>query len=310
MTKTGEYVLGIPRALLYYRYDRMWQVFFEELGIQTRLSPPTDRKIYEAGAARAIDEMCLSAKIFLGHVDALIGTCDAILIPRIHDFGHRREMCLTFSALYDMTANVFRGSGQQFLALNIDEKKGTDEKSGYLNLAASLGCSASAASKAYKKAKKAEEASWKSKMREQEELYKRPGKKVLLAGHSYVIEDPYFGKPILEYLKKLGVTAVRADVVDRKDALKQSGKVSPTLKWEMNREIVGGLYLNRKKIDGVILLSVFPCGPDSMVNDLLMRKNEGIPTLNLMLDGQSGMAGVETRLESFVDILNFKGGSV
>ena len=63
-------------------------------------------------------------------------------------------------------------------------------------------------------------------------------------------------------------------------------------------------------MDGVILLSAFPCGPDSMINELLTRRIKDVPILNLVLDAQSGTAGVETRLESFVDIIRFKEGEM
>jgi predicted nucleotide-binding protein (sugar kinase/HSP70/actin superfamily) len=66
--------------------------------------------------------------------------------------------------------------------------------------------------------------------------------------------------------------------------------------------------MHYKDIDGVILLSVYPCALDSMVNDMLMRKNEmtKIPMLQLTLDAQSGTAGTETRLESFIDIIKMR----
>ena len=61
---------------------------------------------------------------------------------------------------------------------------------------------------------------------------------------------------------------------------------------------------------GIILLSAFPCGPDAMVNELITRRVKGVPILNLVLDSQSGIAGVETRLESFIDIIRFKEGKL
>jgi predicted nucleotide-binding protein (sugar kinase/HSP70/actin superfamily) len=59
-------------------------------------------------------------------------------------------------------------------------------------------------------------------------------------------------------------------------------------------------------VDGIILLSSFPCGPDSMVNEIILRKVQNKPILNLILDGQEGSAGMETRLESFVDIIKYR----
>ena len=44
-----------------------------------------------------------------------------------------------------------------------------------------------------------------------------------------------------------------------------------------------------------------------MFDDAIMRNVRGVPILNLMIDAQSGSAGMETRIESFIDILRFKG---
>ena len=47
-----------------------------------------------------------------------------------------------------------------------------------------------------------------------------------------------------------------------------------------------------------------------MVNELLARRVTRVPMLNLVLDSQSGTAGIETRLESFIDIIRFKEGKL
>ena len=60
----------------------------------------------------------------------------------------------------------------------------------------------------------------------------------MIVAHSYVLGDAYIGQPVIDYLKGMEVTPIRADVVDRKEALKQSAKVSKTLKWELSREPV------------------------------------------------------------------------
>ncbi len=45
--------IGIPRALLYYQYYPMWQAFFEELGAEVVVSPPTTSKL------RLEEKLCL-----------------------------------------------------------------------------------------------------------------------------------------------------------------------------------------------------------------------------------------------------------
>ena len=58
----------------------------------------------------------------------------------------------------------------------------------------------------------------------------------------------------------------------------------------------------KEKIDGIVFLTAFPCGLDSLVNELVMRKIDK-PYLNLVIDDLDSLAGMETRIESFVDII-------
>lgn len=53
------------------------------------------------------------------------------------------------------------------------------------------------------------------------------------------------------------------------------------------------------------MLSSFPCGPDSLVNELIIRKIK-LPIINLVIDDTNSFTGIETRLESFLDIINNK----
>ncbi len=302
--------IGLPRAMLYYRYKTLWHSFFEELGFSVIESAPTSKLTLEEGAALAIDEACLSLKIFLGHVKALIGKCDYILIPRISNFGINHEMCCRFEALYDLTRNVFRESGQKFLTYNADMIQKKSEWAAFMGLGQFFGFTVKAANKAYRTAKKAEQRQQKAEQKKQELLYRSEKIKILIAAHSYVICDAYIGKPVIEFLKGSDVVPIRADVIDPEDGAKAGKELSPTCKWQINREILGSIVQNRDKTDGIILLSAFPCGPDSMVNEIIARRVKDLPILNLVMDGQNGTAGVETRLESFIDIIRFKEGKL
>lgn len=302
--------IGLPRALLYYRCYALWKTFFQELGMEAVVSAPTDREIMERGTALAIDEACLSLKIYLGHVAALAGRCDYILAPRVSNFGRHRAMCTRFESTPDLVCNVFRDSRQKFLSYEVDVEQKKSEEDAFLEMGKELGCTAKAAKRAYKAAKKAELAHHKARVQKQEQLCRREGMKILIAAHSYVAEDPYMGRTVVDYLKKAGIIPLRADLTDRDAALKRSRELSPTCKWEISREILGGIALRRDAVDGIILLSAFPCGPDAMVNELIARRVKDVPLLNLVLDSQSGAAGVETRLESFIDIIRFKEGKL
>ena len=59
----------------------------------------------------------------------------------------------------------------------------------------------------------------------------------------------------------------------------------------------------KNKVDGIILLSTFPCGPDSLCNELIVRNIKNIPILTLIIDDINSNTGIITRLESFTDII-------
>lgn len=300
--------VGIPRGLPYHRFGVLWKGFFTALQVPYRVSNPTTMKTLELGTDRSTDETCLAMKLYLGHVDSLVGKCDCLLVPRVSNFGRNRVMCPRFEGLYDMVRNIYRESGQRLLTYEVDALHGISEEDGFVQMGKELGLSAKEARRAYQTAKKEERESQLKLSREEGLQLKVPGLKVLVVGHSYVLEDAYVGAPIVEFLKRNDVQLISAAVGDREGALKYSHVFSPTCKWEMNRELLGNLALKRKLADGIILLSTFPCGSDAMVNDLIIRQLEGVPVLNLVLDSQSGMAGIETRLESFLDIIKFKRG--
>ena len=59
-------------------------------------------------------------------------------------------------------------------------------------------------------------------------------------------------------------------------------------------------------MDGIILLSTFPCGPDSLCNEMIIRKIKDKPIITIIVDELNNDAGLITRLESFIEILKDK----
>ncbi len=101
--------VGIPRALLFYKYHHLWETFLYSLEVNYIISPPTTKAILAKGINIAVDETCLPSKIYLGHVDWLIGCCDSILVPRIAEFGKQNTVCTKHQAMPDVLKNTFRG---------------------------------------------------------------------------------------------------------------------------------------------------------------------------------------------------------
>lgn len=298
--------IGIPRALLYYRYHTLWETYFHELGMDTVLSPHTNKTIMDAGSHYSIDENCLSSKLFFGHVSALEGKCDAVFVPRIANFGKDGILCTRFEALYDMCTNTFRDKNMKFLTCNVDIQQKKPEAEAYIALGMELGKSRDEAQTAYAAAHAAWEQALRDDISAQEEKLHTDRIKILVVGHSYNLYDEYIGKPILKGIERLDAVPVCSDAVDLVQAQKDSRHICEHVPWIMSRELLGSIHKYHDQVDGIILLTAFPCGPDSMVNEMIIRRIKDRPILNLLLDSQDGNAGIETRLESFIDIIRFR----
>ena len=123
--------IGIPRGLLYYRDYILWKTFFEGIGCTLILSPPTNKGIIDKGGNISIDESCLPAKIYLGHVKELSQKCDYILVPRICNYGKGNRVCMKFNGIYDVVNNLFE---DKILNYDIDYIKGKFELFGFIKM--------------------------------------------------------------------------------------------------------------------------------------------------------------------------------
>ena len=293
--------IGLPKALLYHRCGALWQAFFERLGCRVLVSDDTNQKIMAEGIALSVGECCLPAKVFLGHVANLAGRCDAVFIPRYERLGKNEEFCVRFWGLPDVARNAF--PGLPVLSCN---RRGS-ELSGLLRLGPALGKSGAEIRRACRYAQKAQLAADAQAMCLQREALMAPGLKILLAAQPYIAHDPYIGGPLVRMLREQGAMPLFADRCDRDLCRALSKRLSGDLYWTMNKEVIGAIPLLRPAIDGAILVTAFPCGTDSLVNELVLRRVRDLPLAHILLDEQQGDAGLRTRVECFVDILKQRG---
>lgn len=318
--------VGIPRALLYYRYGTLWETFFGELGREVVLSRPTDRALMEAGEALSVDECCLASKTYLGHAESLLDSCDALFVPSMGNLGRRKGFCTKFQALPDLVANTFADQRIEVLSClvnEVDEHKSM--KDALIELATQRYTGPREAKRAWKAAARAQEQAERaatlrqtralSQLEAARAAARRPEDAplaILLAAHPYLAHDAFMGGALTDLLESMNAVVLFADEADRERSLQASFDFSDTLPWIVNREIIGAITQLHHRVDGIVLVSAFPCGPDSMTDDAIVRCIQGKPVLNLTIDAQSGTAGLETRVESFIDILRYqkKGGYV
>lgn len=300
--------VGIPKGLYIYEKPLLYEKFFENLGFEVVYSKNTDKEILENGIKYSIDESCLASKIFMGHVKNLLDRkekekIDYIFIPRICSFRNKKSICVKFFAIYDICKNIFN---EKFLTLNIDYEKGESEINAFLHLGRKLNFKYSKIISSYLKAKFMQKEYDKKRLLKQYDKIALNTSKpnILIVAHPYLSYDKYIGNEITKYLNKMGANILYADI--NKSVFKNSkeySKFSESIYWDPSIKLLNGISEYLPYIDGIVYITAFPCGPDSLVNELLIRKVTTIPSINLIVDEQELGAGLYTRLESFYDIL-------
>ena len=264
--------IGIPRGLLYYRDYILWKTFFEGIGCTLILSPPTNKGIIDKGGNISIDESCLPAKIYLGHVKELSQKCDYILVPRICNYGKGNRVCMKFNGIYDVVNNLFE---DKILNYDIDYIKGKiKNRKYYLSL-----------------------------VNKQDKILRSNKMKILIVAHPYVVYDEYLCGNIIHYFKDEDIDILYSDRLNRKIAISYAEDFSNTLYFLYSKENIGSSFYYKDCVDGIVFLSSFPCASDSLVNELAIRKLKDVPVINIIIDDSTATSGLMTRLESFVDII-------
>ncbi len=320
--------IGIPRALFYYQFYPFWKIFFESLGHNVILSSPTNKEILKKGIELCVDDACLPIKIFHGHVADLMGKVDVIYVPRIISIEPKEYICPKFLGLPDMIRNSIPNLPNIIdTGLNLYKGKIKILKHVF-QLGKILKTNKYRTFTAYYKAmetqKQFEYQLIKNSMIPQDLMcsneisgnqtpIKTPSYlKVLLLGHNYNIYDDFISMGLIRKLRKQNIAFITSEMVVKKNILEGTKKLSKDMFWTLGKKTIGTAhyFLDRKKIDGIIHVASFGCGPDSLVGELIEKKikrDYTIPFLSLNLDEHAGETGFNTRLEAFLDVLEGRG---
>ncbi len=305
VTYNVQATIGLPRSLLYHKYHVLWTSFFEAIEVETVTSPPSNRAILERGVELAVDETCVPLKVFLGHVDSLRGRADYVLVPRIVTLAKGETACVKFLGAFDIARNAI--PDVPLIEYNVDVAAGIRERDELCRVGRVFERNGRRVRRAYDHAKREQQRHAAEVSAEQMAIAERDGVKVLVVGHAYNLYDELLGRPIRETLARQGVEVLCSELADMEQARTLARRVSADIPWTYNKELLGALELYRERVDGVIFLVTFPCGPDSLMTELCMRRVKGLPAITIVLDELQGEAGLNTRIESFVDLIRARG---
>lgn len=290
--------VGIPKGLLYNKYHPFLITFFSELGAEVVTSEDTNKHILDLGVKHCVDEACLPVKIFHGHAASIKDKCDIMVVPRIMQLHKNEYICPKFCGLPEMVINsipdmpIVIGDPIYLLSKNslyqwakAAGKRITNDtfkiKHAYI--------------KAYEKLLLHE-----TGINDDSQPLK-----VALVGHPYNIFDSYINMNLVHKLKKLGVSVETMEFTQDFLINLEVNNLYKRPFWTFARENYGFAVsaAKEKAVDGIIYVSSFNCGTDSIIIELIKDKIGSFPFLMLKLDEHTGEAGVETRLEAFTDLI-------
>ncbi|HUT80246.1 MAG TPA: acyl-CoA dehydratase activase-related protein [Candidatus Bathyarchaeia archaeon] len=320
--------IGIPRALIYYKFSKLWIPFFENLGTEVLISSATTKAIKIDAVSYAPNEDCYSTKLYYGHALALKDKVDFLFIPRFGGSDKRNVGCPKFIGLAEVLTSMFPDL-PPIIMPHYNRAKGRDTKISFFTKAYKVGLKFTKNPikiiKAFNKAVKSYKEYKKHLIIDEETLHKwerseislnnlqdfRNSERILrvaLVAHSYVLNDPFISLNILTMLNKLGVDVILSEQMPRELIENQLKKQNFQIYFDYEREILGTImhFLESKTIDGIIHIMVFSCGPDSIAGEMASRyskRDPHVPLLQLVFDELTAETGLKTRVEAFIDML-------
>lgn len=293
--------IGIPRAMLYYRDGVLFKNFFEGLGLNVVLSPETNQQIITLGTNNTIDECCLSYKIYIGHVLYLSKICDYILVSRLCDYGKKDKTCTRLNATYDNIKYLI--DPKQIIDYDIEYTHHKYQIIGFIKMGLKFTKNIFKIIISYILAANQQKKFNINKINEEKNKLSKPNTKILILSHFYNLKDKFISGYITKYLEDHNIIPIYSNNIDKKIARTFSEYFSNTIYWRYSKEMMGSLYYYKNQVNGLIFISTYPCGIDALVNNLAILKNKDIPILNLVIDENTTELSLETKLESFIDII-------
>ncbi len=319
--------VGIPYALYFYEYYPLWEEFLSRLGIEVILSKPTNKNILDLGIRSSLSEICLPVKVFIGHVLSLTEQVDYILIPRMVCIEKGAFFCPKIIGLPDMVkASIPSVSPVISPIVDIRKTFGT-WKNALCQIGQYLSQNSITVSRAFSISWDNFQKNYAAHLFSPQILRPKPyienkkiplghkntGEKfinIAVVGHDYLIDDQYLNLNLIEKLKNMKVNVLTPGMVSERSIKKQLKKLYKPIFWSLSKKTVGtALHYFENEVEGVIHLTSFECGEDSMVGELIHHHSQRYPEISyteFVFDEHSGEAGINTRIEAFLDMIRRK----
>lgn len=310
--------IGIPRVLNMYENYPLWHTFFSDLGFRVKLSPRSNKELYEQGMETIpSDTACYPAKIAHGHIQALIDSG----VPMIFYPGVVFEREESKEADNHFNCPIVQ-SYPDVIRNNVDDiREGkVDYRNPYLNLAneasvakvlgrcfKDLGITQDEINSALHHAYKELEV-FKEDIRQKGEetllmLNQKGERGVVLSGRPYHL-DPEINHGIAEVITQEGFHVLTEDSVSH---LSDVGNLRVVNQWVYHSRLYAAARVVAKSKNlELVQLNSFGCGLDAVTTDQveeIMDQYGKIYTV-LKIDEGSNLGAIRIRLRSLKAAVN------
>jgi predicted CoA-substrate-specific enzyme activase len=304
-----NYTVGIPRAFSTHSLYPLYSWFFHELGIKTVLST----EVAHEGVVRVESAYCFPAEIAHGAVqDCLDKGVDYVLLthfrdmPSYEDDVHANTCPITQALPYYIVKAFPDVDEKRFLPLVVSFKFG-DAKAleHFTTMSALLGIGEAETKAAFEKAL--------AKQREYfaaaqalgaealEEARKADRPVIAILGRPYNSFTPEANMGIPRKFTTRGYSVIPFDILP----LPEENGIFPNMYWYYGQQDMHAAMLLKDQPNiYVTWITNFSCAPDSFMLHYLKWIMGQKPFLVLELDSHSADAGIDTRVEAFLDILD------
>lgn len=317
--KSENMTIGIPKGLMYYYYAPLWISFFKELGFNVVSSDDTTTKIVSEGCEATVSEICVPIKVFNGHVINLLEKgVDYIFIP--HFYRHGKEWyCPKFLGIAELTEHSVDNVKDKMVEVTYTCNSDLlDKPEDYYPICEKLPVSKKQVKQALKTA--VEKQKEFRRLMSQSDFgitapdalkNKKPKKDkyditIAVMGYVYNIYDDYVSMGAIKKLNDMGVNVITFDMLSE-DAVKKDKNYIKEPYWVFARKVYNSAkyLLKNNMIDGIIHITAFGCGPDSIIGKLMESdcEEKEKPFMTIRVDEHSGDSHIVTRLEAYVDML-------
>jgi len=317
--------IGIPKTLFYYSYYPLCYKFFTELGAVVIFSEKTNNKTIEAGLNTSSNELCIPLKVLHGHVLYLKDKVDYIFLPYVVSSSKGTYYCPKIIGSPDIIkANV---PDINLLSFDVDmDNFYTSIFSSLKEVATKLSLNPLKIYSAFKDAvayqKKFDRYIVKGilfddavKLLDAEDGKKRAVEilradrakllTIAVIGHTYIINDAHISFNIIKKLRERDIRVLTSDKLTEAE-INASIKYIQKPHWSLGSRVLGaGIYYSKdEKVDGIVYVTPFSCSSDSLIKEYMDANiHDNKPILTLTVDEHSSDAGMITRIEAFLDMI-------